>query len=515
MAAGSVGAQEGGRDNGDGGGGGGSNGNQPWYDWEADVNAGGNDLDNLHAVDAEHIYTAARGADRIVWKDEEDIFHADGHDGQVASGEDMITVIQAAVDSLTDDRTSKETVAVVSPGTVGPTDKVKQIELPSYTILNMPVTMTVADEGEPLVIPLRARNAERIEMPNFSLRGNPRYSMWLQSVSNARLGNLYLDQDDTGLGVRIDGFANGRGDDTVRATDIQVDAAYIEGTDTHAFETYAVDRLQVDRIIGVDPTGCVVLLNDTTDATVGSVVGREPGVPAGYATFRVANGAHDVAIGEVVSRGGARGLFGVSECYDITIGAVNIVGARDNGILIQNCQNFTVEGGVVKNSGDAVRIDTRDTGDQIPAEGVCIANLRVYDDREEAKQAYGIHETGPRTNNNRIVNNDVRNGGTEANISIFSDSTIVRDNIGAGVADGTTMLTSGASPAAYIEDMFSVEQSGLESRIEPAITGSGIVYAWESYFEWDGDAGTWNLVFEWQTDPGTDIEVNYIVDKAR
>lgn len=481
-------------------------GNQPWYEWEADVDANGHDLLNLNALDVQHIYTYAREADVVVWKDDEGTFHADGPDGEVASGDSVLAVTQAAVDSLSEGRTSKEKVLITAPGEIGSNDD--PLKLPSYTILDVPVTLTVPDGAEaPLVV--RANGAEEIEIQSLTVEGQAAGGIRLTSCSRVRLGDITL-VGVGGDGIRIDGRR-----DAPRSTDIQIDRLYVENTGHHGLETYGVDRIQIDQVIGIDPASCVVLLNDTTDATVNSIVGKEPGVPPGYATFRVANGAHDVTVGEVVSRGGARGVFGVSECYDITVGEVNIVGARDQGILIQNCQNFAVDGGVVKNSNDAVRIDTRDDGDQIPAEGVSITNLRVVDDREEKQQTYGIHETGPRTNQNRFVNNDVRDAGTEADIAIFSDSTVVRDNVGGGVDAGTVTLTSGASPAARVEGVLNMERSALDARAEPTMAGTGETYAWETYFEWNGGAGEWDMIFEWRTDPGTDIEVDYIVDKTR
>ena len=495
-------------------------GEQPWYDWEADVDANQYELANLGAVEVDRVYTAAREPDVVVWEDEEGTFYADGHDGPVASGERVLPVTQAAIDSLPSGRTSNGTVLVASPGEITPADE--GLDVPSYTTLNVPVTLTATDEAAPGI--LRATGAEHVEIESLTVKG-PAGGMRFTSCSNLRLGDITLI-GVTGDGIRIDG----RGD-APRTQDVQIDRVYIEDNGHHGIETYGVDRIQIHQVIGVNPASCVVLLNDTTDATVNSVVGLEPGMPAGYATFRVANGAHDITVGEVVSRRGARGVFGVSECYDVTIGEVNIVDAEDQGILVQNCQNFTIEGGVVKNTnGDAVRIDSRNDGEQMPAEGVSITDLRVVDDRDEPRQTWGILETGPNTNHNRIVNNDVRGGGTEGLIGIYSNSTVVSQNVGGGFASGTVTLSTGESPAARVEgvsefedrtipgsvdELESFEPSALETRAEPATTGTTSSYAWESYYVWDGDAAAWDLVFEWRVDPGTDLEVDYIVDKTR
>lgn len=127
-----------------------SGGGRDGRPWNQDIDAQGHSLQNLGALEVDHMYTAARDADVIVWKDTEGVFHADNHEETVASGEDVLEVTQAAVDSLTDGRDWMEKVAVVSPSTVGPadvddslddyeySDDVAGIELPSYTVLDIP-----------------------------------------------------------------------------------------------------------------------------------------------------------------------------------------------------------------------------------------------------------------------------------------------------------------------------------------------------------------------------------------
>ncbi|WP_339106150.1 RICIN domain-containing protein [Haloterrigena salinisoli] len=507
----------------------------PTRKWNQDIDAQGHDLSNLGSLEVDNVYTAARNADVIVWKDDDGVFHADGTDGHVASGEDVIDVTQAAVDSLTDGRDWKETVAVVSPSTVGPVDgsgdvptyegssDIRGIELPSYTVLDMPATMRVEDEGDQaLVVPVTAYDAEHIEIPNFRVVGNPRFGMFLRSVRNLRLGNVNVemtgDSPRGGIGVRIDGFAHGRGEDTVRCTDIQVDSVYVENSGGHAFETYAVDRIQVGQVIanGVE-SGCGVLLNETTDATVGSVVGREIDPGGGYAGFRVANGTHDVTCDQVVVRGGARGIFGVSGSHNVTIGEANVSEMDVTGIFIEDNQNFTVEGGVVKNcAAEAVRIHSRSDYQHDPTNGVTISNLRTYDDRpeEDREQSYGIYVSGGQTSNVRIIDCDVRGGGTERNIRVDADDTILRGNHGGGLAKGTVTLESGADPAATVAGVspFGYQQPSL--RADP-VEAAGATFAYDHYFLWNADTGEWDLHFEWKRDPGQNVDVQYVVDNPR
>ncbi|WP_436922948.1 RICIN domain-containing protein [Halosimplex amylolyticum] len=503
------------------------NDNEPTRKWNQHVDAQDYDLRNVGEFDASgatlgNVRTAARDADVLVWQGPEGTYHADGVEETVYSGENFTEAVQAAVDSLTDGRTTKEKVVVACSGTMGPHEwdgDVLAIDIPSYTIVDFRGTIYVEDENEALIRPLRALNAEEIEIPRVAISGNFRSAIWFRSVSNVYFGHVDIRTPEdsiieaTGGGVRIDGFAEGRGDDTIRSTDIQVDTAYIENTVGHAFETYAVDRLQVGEVVANNPNYAGVLLNDTTDTTVGAVVGKDVDVGGGYATFRVANGAHDVTCGQVVANGGARGVFGVSGCHDITIGEVNIRHTDAHGMLIQDCQRFTVQGGILKDcKGEAIRVDSRSSDRHDPAEAVSISNVRVVDTQDEKTQTFGIKETGPETANNRFVDNDLRDAGTEANMSLFAPSSVVRDNLAGGVDHGTVTLSSGASPAARVEGV--TDQGGvtLDLRAKPR-TAPGGAFAYDHHFEWTGDQ--WNLVVEWTADPGEDVDLDYIVDRPQ
>ena len=506
--------------------GGNGNGTDPTRKWNQHIDAQDHDLHNVRDFDTQtatlgNVATASRDADVLVWQDAEGTYHADGRTETVHSGENFTETVQAAIDSLTDGRTEKEKVVVACSGTMGPHEwdgDVLAIDVPSYTILDVRGTIYVEDENEALVRPLRAKDAEEIEIPRLSIVGNFRSAVWFKGIRNVRFGHIDIRTPEdsiieaTGGGVRID---NGYDifDEPKRSTDIHVGSAYIENTVGHAFETYGVDRLQVGEVIANNPNYAGVLLNDTTDTTIGAVVGKDVDVGGGYATFRVANGTHDVTCGQVVANGGARGVFGVSACHDVTIGEVNIRNTDAHGMLIQDCQRFTVQGGVLKNcTGEAIRVDSRSSPKHPSAEAVSISNVRVVDTQDSKTQTYGINETGPGTSNNRFVNNDLRDAGTTANMSLFAPSTVVRDNVAAGVDHGTVKLTAGASPAARVEGVTDKGNVTLDLRAK-ARSAPGSAFAYDHHFEWTGSQ--WDLVVEWRVDPGEDVDLDYIVDRPQ
>ena len=66
-------------------------------------------------------------------------------------------------------------------------------------------------------------------------------------------------------------------------------------------------------------------------------------------------------------------------------------------------------------------------------------------------------------------------------------------------------LTTGASPAARLDDVGSGVGSRprLQKAAPQSLPGAAAAYDW--YFEWDSANGHWDLVFDWRTDPGSDL----------
>ena len=495
----------------------------PAREWKRNVDARGHELRNLGAVEVDRVYTAARDADRVVWKDDDGVFHADGRDGPVASGEDVIEVTQAAVDSLTEGRDWKEKVALVSPGTVAYNGgDFRGIELPSYTVLDAAAPITCEYEAGEYsnVIPVRATDADHVEVSRLTVKGGPWMAIRFQRCSNVRIGHvdvLYAPDADTNDGVRLDnGYDIGTPE---RCEDVRIESVYLENGGHHAVETYGVNRLQVDRVVGNELGGCVVLLNQTSDATVNSVIGKSPGGPPGYPTFRLANFCNNVSVGQVVSRGGMKGIM-LLTARNASIGEVNIVGAEDSGIFVSASYDVTVSGGVIKNcKGEAIRIHGYPTGTfdyALPTSGITITGVRMLDDRPEGErtQTYGLRETGPTAFSNQYVHNDVRTAGTVSPIAVSSSSSVVSGNVGDGVAAGTTTLTSGSSPAGRVEGVSPHKDATLELR-EKAFEAPDAAFAWDHYFEWDPADAEWDLVLEWRTDPGGPVTLDYVVDRPQ
>lgn len=279
----------------------------------------------------------------------------------VYTGNNMAAAIRAAVGSLSSGRTSKQRVVVRGSGSMSAGER---IQLPSYTVLDVCGTINVTGSGSGDQAPVYARGATDIEVQHLNLTGAPLYGIFMRNVSNLILGQIDMRLSG-GLGVRID---NHGGDRAVKVRNIRMDNVYVQGTGTHGVETYGVDGLTVGTVTARNVHDAGLLLNDTINATVGTVDAENTATGTGYAAFRMANrngriGSSyptNIRVGLVRARGGGRGIFCVSESGGAVIDRVDIANTGNNSVLIENCYGVTLAGqsGTITGGGE-VRIAAR------------------------------------------------------------------------------------------------------------------------------------------------------------
>jgi hypothetical protein len=278
----------------------------------------------------------------------------------VYSGSDMRAAVQAAIGSLTSGRTSKERVVVRGSGSINAGSR---ISLASYTILDVCGTINVTGSGSGDYAPVYARGVSNIEVQNLKVTGTPLYGIFMRNVTN-----VVLDQIDmrlsSGLGVRIDN----RGDTSQWSRNIKINNVYVSGATSHAVETYGVDGLTIGTVTARNVGESGLLLNQTINASIGTVDAQNAGSGTGYAAFRMANrngriGSSyytNIRVGTVKATGGGRGVFCVSESGGATIDRIELYNTGNNAILIENCYNVNVaaQGGWISGGGD-VRLAER------------------------------------------------------------------------------------------------------------------------------------------------------------
>ncbi|MGI5282335.1 hypothetical protein ACQEVF_03280 [Nonomuraea polychroma] len=294
----------------------------------------------------------------------------------VYTGTSMLSAMQAAVSSLTAGRTSKQRVVVRGSGTMSAGSR---LSLPSYTVLDVCGTVNVTGSGSGDQAVVYARGVRDVEVQHLTVTGGPLYGIFVRNGVNITLGQIDM-RLSSGLGIRIDNH----GDRAVRTRNVRIDNVYVSGTSTHGVETYGVDGLTVGTVVARNTGHSGLLLNDTINATVNTVDAQGAGTGTGYAAFRMANrngriGSSyptNIRVGQVIARGGGRGVFCVSESGGAVIDRVDIAQTGSNAILIENCYNVNIaaQSGSVSGPGDiriAARSEFPNTSD------IIIQNLRV------------------------------------------------------------------------------------------------------------------------------------------
>lgn len=353
----------------------------------------------------------------------------------VYAGPDMVESIQTAMDYLTPHRSWKETVNVRSSGSTGShtwDGDLKVVEMRSNTILDFHGnTMHVNDDEENVIVPVRGIRANNIEVRNLRITGNPRYGIWLQGCANVRLSQIEVSIPETrsstgpGLGVRIQERS------TTWSRNVEIDRIFVEEAKGHAVEFWRTDGLTIGTVQTRNTGGCGLLLNETTNAHIGTVDSYRANHGGGYAAFRTANNAGpNITVDSVIARECGRGVFFVSGSRGVTVNQVDIARSSSHGILVEDTQDAAINGGVIADCGaEGVRITSRALGqgpgaDHHPTQNVLVQNLRV------SSCSYGIRETLPRTNHNRIFNNDLQGNGTC--LTYDGEGTVAAGNVCAG-----------------------------------------------------------------------------------
>ncbi|GAA1368621.1 RICIN domain-containing protein [Catellatospora chokoriensis] len=278
----------------------------------------------------------------------------------VYTGTDLRAAVQAAVNSLSAGRTAKQRVVVRGSGSMSANAR---ISLPSYTTIDICGTINVTGTGSGDQAPIYSRGTTQVEVQHLNLTGTPLYGIFMRNVTDVILGQIDM-RLSAGLGVRIDN----RGDTSQWTRNVRIDNVYVSGASSHAVETYGVDGLTVGTVTARNVGESGLLLNQTVNATVGTVDAENAGAGTGYAAFRMANRngrigagyATNVRVGTVRARGGGRGIFCVSESGGAAIDRVDIAGTGNNAILIENCYNVNVaaNGGTISGGGE-VRLAER------------------------------------------------------------------------------------------------------------------------------------------------------------
>ncbi len=283
---------------------------------------------------------------------------------------DLGSAINAALASLTPNRTSQERVSVMVSGDIGAT----RINLHSNTIFETCGTLNLGAVANRGSISIWGYESENISIPYLKLTGTPWAAMLIAQTRNLHLGEIDVRLNG-GIGIRFD---QGRGTNT----NVKIDRVYVSGTGGHGVETWDMDGLEIGTVIARNTGYAGLLLNNTRNARIGLVDGDNTGAGTGYATLRFANTngminggwPTNIYVDKVISRGGGRGLFCVSNSGGVEINEIDLARNGNNSVLIENCHNVKINRGTINGGGD-LRISARN---EFPnTSNVTIANVNL------------------------------------------------------------------------------------------------------------------------------------------
>jgi hypothetical protein len=216
--------------------------------------------------------------------------------------------------------------------------------------------------------------AQNVSIPFLNMTGNPYFGMRFADAHGLHLGRIDMRLSG-GLGIRFERDMPG-------STDVRMDNVFVSGAGSHAVETWNIDGLEIGTVTARNVGEAGLLVQNTINANIGLVDGENTGAGTGYATLRFANtngrvGSSyptNIFVDRVISRGGGRGFFCVSDSGGAEINSVDLANNGNNAILIENCHNIRINGGTV-NGGGEVRLAART---EFPNNSdITISNLRV------------------------------------------------------------------------------------------------------------------------------------------
>ncbi|WP_198314191.1 T9SS type A sorting domain-containing protein [Alkalitalea saponilacus] len=209
---------------------------------------------------------------------------------------------------------------------------------------------------------LRGYHVNGVTIRNLHMTGSPTHSLLFHGCSDIHLHNIRLEFSGPAGGVRID---NDRYANLVVTRNLKVTGeVYIQNTRGHAFETYGIDGIEIEQIEAHHTAGCGLLLNESKNAVIGSVVGTYNNQSGGYATFRVANdNGPNIRVESLYSLHSGRGFFSVSRSGDCVIQHVDIANSTRQGIFLEDAHDtFVMSGTVVDGNPNVQLVRTRNCG---------------------------------------------------------------------------------------------------------------------------------------------------------
>ncbi|KAL2756643.1 hypothetical protein ACRALDRAFT_1055888 [Sodiomyces alcalophilus JCM 7366] len=276
-------------------------------------------------------------------------YHANNGGQNLYQGSDYRHAIQTALDSIG----WGQRVAVHASGSIG----AGTISISSGKIFEGCGTIDTGFRNGRGAI--ESINTSDVQIPYLRMTGNPYFGLRFSGTRNLYLGQVTMNLWG-GLGIRFDR-------DGAHNYNVRMDSITVTGAGSHAVEVWNIDGLRIGQVYARDVGESGLLVQNSQNVDIDLVEGHNVAAGNGYATLRFANrngrnpnGNYNtnVWVNRVVSRGGGRGIFCVSESGAAVIKHVDLENNGNNAVLIENCYNLSIRGGRVYGGGE-VRVAAR------------------------------------------------------------------------------------------------------------------------------------------------------------
>lgn len=192
---------------------------------------------------------------------------------------------------------------------------------------------------------------DRFELYDITLTGATNMGIRSSRGSNLRFVNCKVSGGS--IGMRIDSHPSRPYDNWV--SNLYVQDCTFENLGSHGLETYGIQGVSIWGITARNCGGCGVLLNQSTNGTIGTVDAYRCSYGGGYAGLRFANNCDNITANMLYARECGRGFFVLSGSKNCTLKNCEIIDCVDQwgtgrGIWLENVENCAVEAGC-SNSG--------------------------------------------------------------------------------------------------------------------------------------------------------------------
>ena len=323
----------------------------------------------------------------------------------------LLDCVNEAFNLLTQDRTTKEKVSVITGGSTGTASQNKNstvyrtnrmlnsvaINVKSYVILDFEENYIFVDNSQTFkndagteynincFIDME-RGINNSTICNINLMGEHVYGAFLAQSYFILFKNFNIQiakgqSHSAGIGIRAQSQANAVCNVELArwSHDLYFDNCSFNGTGEHGIETFNAYNIYANTIKCTDIGGCGILLNCSYNVWINQVIGTRCCASGTYAAARFANDAGpNINIHYVYGEACGNGVFLVSSSNGITIDKINLINTHSTPIYVGGSAGLHVQSGKIITNGKTIKFSnfngTTGTAEASKGNGIFLVN---------------------------------------------------------------------------------------------------------------------------------------------